>query len=179
MSKFKKYAIIFGSVAGVLLIIGIIVMAIIISNRSKTTIILVADYSKIGLVNTDQSLKTSKLLVKDPSTFGTDGNLPVYTTSVATPSGSTKTGTKPRSLQETTTQSSMTIVDEATSTSVTTFSNGLDLKIGIDFSSVLETVLANQAQLVQETDISETSSPATTNLMSSGDQKTVEQPENK
>lgn len=74
----------------------------------------------------------------------------------------------------------MTIVDEATSTSVTTFSNGLDLKVGIDFSSVLETVLASQAQLVQETDVSEaSSSPTTTNLMSSGDQKTVEQPENK
>lgn len=175
-----KYAIIFGSIVGVLLIVGIIATVIIISNKSKTTIILVADYSKFGLVNSDSSLKTSKLIVKDPSTFGTEGQLPVYATSVAKPSGSTRTGGVTRSLQETSAQSSMTIVDESTSTTVTTFSNGLDMKVGIDFSSVLETVLANQAQLVQETEVSEAStSPATTNLMSSGDQKTVEQPENK
>lgn len=74
----------------------------------------------------------------------------------------------------------MTIVDEPTSTTITTYSNRLDFKVGIDLSSVIETVLANQAQLVQETDVSEAStSPATINLMSSGDQKTVEEPENK
>lgn len=110
MSKFMRNAIIFGSIAGVLLIAGIIATVVILS-RSKTTIILVADYSKVGLVNSGSSLKTSKLLVKDPSTFGADGQLPVYTTSVATPSGSTRTGARPRSLQETSTQSSMTIVD--------------------------------------------------------------------
>lgn len=101
-------------------------------------------------------------------------------TSVANPSGSTRTGPRPRSLQETIPQSSMTIVDEPTSTTITAYSNRLDFKVGVDFNSVLETVLANQAQLVQETDVSEAStSPATTNLMSSGNQKTVEEPENK
>lgn len=66
MSKFKRNAIIFGSIAGVLLLVGIIITAIIMSNRPKTTIIFVADYSKVGLVNSESNLKTSKLAVQDP-----------------------------------------------------------------------------------------------------------------
>lgn len=66
MSKFMRNAIIFGSIAGVLLLIGIITTVIIISNRPKTTIILAADYSKVGLVNSDSNLKTNKLVVQDP-----------------------------------------------------------------------------------------------------------------
>lgn len=65
MSKFMRNAIIFGTIAGFLLIIGIIATAVIISNRLKTTTILVS-YSKVGLANSDSSLKTNKLLVKDP-----------------------------------------------------------------------------------------------------------------
>lgn len=45
MSKFMRNAIIIGSIAGVLLFIGIIAAAVIISNRSKTTAILVPHYS--------------------------------------------------------------------------------------------------------------------------------------
>ena len=67
MSKFKRNAIIFGSIAGVLLLVGIITTVIIISNRPKTTIVLATDYSKVlALVNSDSNLKTSKVAVQDP-----------------------------------------------------------------------------------------------------------------